>query len=357
MELVIKLIFVISLIVWGYFRGSRNYKAHIKQLDFEEQQVKDILIFATKYPDQSSSLPLDPILVAGSAVISVDHFRYFLSSLRKFVGGNYSVYEDLTLRARRQAIIRMKQQAQKYNTQMIFNVKYQTTPLSNQQQGEMPQVEVLAYGTAFIPNTGLVKDSIAHYEKIVIPEREQSNYQTFKNKYAQIALISTLLLAVYSVMESFLSVSERVLRYVNGAPWTVFWVLSCLVAILAWRRSSLGKDKLPLSDKIILSILFIPCMTLALYFIALRVNTITASPMKEEVYILQQDMTLKPKNSQLPIIHFDEQHEYWHAQKTGSEIKISLQRGLLFFYQYDAKPLVAKYDKFHEERRNKNKLK
>ena len=50
-------------------------------------------------------------LVSGSAVISVDYFKRILFSLRNIFGGNVKSYESLLERARREALLRMKELA------------------------------------------------------------------------------------------------------------------------------------------------------------------------------------------------------------------------------------------------------
>ncbi|MBH1971183.1 YbjQ family protein [Moraxellaceae bacterium AER2_44_116] len=349
MAAVIKLAIFLLFVVIGYFRGRHNERVHLRSLKEEELTVKNILVFATRYPQRIPNTRQDPMLVAGSAVIGSDYFRFLLGGLRKFVGGNYSVYEDLIHRGRRQAIVRMKQAAKAQNASMIFNVKFETTQISNPRQGEAPQVEVLAYGTAFVTAQDDVACSVAHYQPVIIPEVETKQFQTFKNRYAQISLGVTLLLAVYCISESVLANKIPLLRYVNGAPWRVFFCVASLLAITAIFRSK--RSNLPISDKVLLTVLFVPMMAAALYFIALRLNTLTASPLQDVSYVLQEDISLKPTKLLFPVIRFDDVNDdYWRAQKTGMVISVPLQKGILGFYQYDADALSKKYREFYQSR-------
>ena len=54
-------------------------------------------------------------------------------------------------RARREAIVRMKEQAAALNGRYIFNVKFSTANLRGQQNNQSGCVEVIAYGTALLP--------------------------------------------------------------------------------------------------------------------------------------------------------------------------------------------------------------
>jgi uncharacterized protein YbjQ (UPF0145 family) len=51
-------------------------------------------------------------------------------------------------RARREAILRMKDTARRRGAQMVFNVKIETVSISKGRRDAVGSVEVLAYGTA-----------------------------------------------------------------------------------------------------------------------------------------------------------------------------------------------------------------
>jgi uncharacterized protein YbjQ (UPF0145 family) len=88
-------------------------------------------------------------LVDGSVVISVDYFKHFVASLKNFFGGALNSYESLLDRARREAILRMKEKAP--NSDMIINLKLETSSIGKEggSSGKgVLTVEVLAYGTA-----------------------------------------------------------------------------------------------------------------------------------------------------------------------------------------------------------------
>jgi len=57
-------------------------------------------------------------------------------------------YESLIDRGRREAILRMKQEARKLNADYVFNIKMETSSISKGGGNSIGSVEVLAYGTA-----------------------------------------------------------------------------------------------------------------------------------------------------------------------------------------------------------------
>ena len=87
---------------------------------------------------------------SGNVVISVDYFKRFVAGLRNLVGGRITTYETLLDRARREAILRMKEQAHGLGGYIVFNVKLETASISKGRKNTVGSVEVLAYGTAFV---------------------------------------------------------------------------------------------------------------------------------------------------------------------------------------------------------------
>ena len=77
-------------------------------------------------------------------VISHDYFKYIIAQIQNFFGGRLTTYESVVDRARREAIVRLKQQAENIGAKHIMGLRLSTTELG--MQGGM--VEVFAYGTA-----------------------------------------------------------------------------------------------------------------------------------------------------------------------------------------------------------------
>lgn len=86
-------------------------------------------------------------LVTGHVVVSIDRFKRLLASLRNIFGGRVRSYESLVDRARREAVLRMKESCP--DADLIVNLRIETSNISqtNHDRGT-GAVEVLAYGTA-----------------------------------------------------------------------------------------------------------------------------------------------------------------------------------------------------------------
>lgn len=143
------LVIFITLLAMGYGFGRFAEKKHFNSIIKREIELLDIPAMATKKVDASLN-PKETLLVMGSVVVSVDYFKRFIAGLRGLIGGRVTSYESLLDRARREAVLRMKEQASKLGASMIFNVKLETSSISQGRRNTIGSVEVLAYGTAFI---------------------------------------------------------------------------------------------------------------------------------------------------------------------------------------------------------------
>ncbi|HID69917.1 MAG TPA: YbjQ family protein [Desulfobacterales bacterium] len=141
------------LIMLGYVTGSIAEKRHYASIkEREEEMVKlPVVSIRNVYPDSDI---LDSGLVMGSAVISIDYFKRFLAILRNLFGGRVRSYESLVDRARREAILRMKEKARRNNADIIINFRLETSAIgkSANRKRQIGSVEALAYGTAISLN-------------------------------------------------------------------------------------------------------------------------------------------------------------------------------------------------------------
>lgn len=143
-------IIFLVLLALGYFVGRWKERAHFKSIREREAQYADVLAFAVRFPPDVVT-PQDCRLVAGSVVISSDYFKQFVAGLRTLIGGRLSSYESLLDRARREATLRMKEEARRFGSKLVINVKVESTTVSGGARKGLPAMEVIAYGTALKP--------------------------------------------------------------------------------------------------------------------------------------------------------------------------------------------------------------
>lgn len=139
------LIILGTLITLGYVFGKWAEKSHYKSIIAREKKYAKLPTTSTKKPIGNQTV-LTAELVCGSVVISVDYFKRTLAVLRNFFGGPVQSYETLVDRARREAVLRMKESCPKAD--QIINLRIETSSISKGGKNKIGSVEVLAYGTA-----------------------------------------------------------------------------------------------------------------------------------------------------------------------------------------------------------------
>ena len=135
--------FIVLLLV-GLIFGKINEMNHFRRLERDEAALAHIDIYNIKRPPEA--LQQGGALVNGNVVIAVDYFKVIASTLKMIIGGRLNSYQSLLTRARREAIIRMKKEADKLGADAIYNARIEFSNVGQQPSGG--GVELLAYGTA-----------------------------------------------------------------------------------------------------------------------------------------------------------------------------------------------------------------
>ena len=139
------------LLVMGFVVGGSIERYHYASIREREKQLADILLVPGKQPPEGLG-ECRIAFVCGSAVIGMDYFKMTLAAFVNFLGGRIGAYETLVERARREAILRMKEDARHEKGRYICNIKFSTANVMGQQAKKAGCVEVIAYGTAIIPH-------------------------------------------------------------------------------------------------------------------------------------------------------------------------------------------------------------
>ncbi|MDQ8209427.1 heavy metal-binding domain-containing protein [Coraliomargarita sp. SDUM461003] len=137
----------VFLAVFGLVVGSILERRHFASIRQRELQHARLPIFPTRSADADRTV-VDGHLVVASVVVSLDYFKKILASLRNIFGGNVRSYESLLDRAKREAILRLKEQVP--DCDAIINLRLETSNLANvhSRKKGIGGVEVIAYGTA-----------------------------------------------------------------------------------------------------------------------------------------------------------------------------------------------------------------
>lgn len=133
------------LIAVGFIVGGLLEKRHYASIEKREAYTMRLpaITMAEGFEDRQARKVK---LVSGAAVISTDYFKTFAAGIMNFFGGNLSSYESLLDRARREALLRMKNQA--VGATVIVGTRFETAMTEGKSGRGVIKAAVFAYGTA-----------------------------------------------------------------------------------------------------------------------------------------------------------------------------------------------------------------
>jgi uncharacterized protein YbjQ (UPF0145 family) len=126
----------------GWLIATWFERRHLKSMSLREIPLQDITINTLKHTPACE--PEACTLLIGSVVVAHDYFRTLIIMLRRLIGGNISPFERLVQRGRREALIRLKEEAGTRGINKIINVRFATSAISGK---FLHAVELVAYGT------------------------------------------------------------------------------------------------------------------------------------------------------------------------------------------------------------------
>jgi uncharacterized protein YbjQ (UPF0145 family) len=146
-DLIVNVVVPAFLLVLGYGVGQMIEKRHYSSIRSRERELTHVVALTTRYVPEGVACERF-VLVSGAVVVSSDYFKTFVAGFRNLFGGRFRGYESLLDRARREALLRLKEQAQAQGSGLVIGVRYETSRISGR---GIPSMEVMAYGTALFP--------------------------------------------------------------------------------------------------------------------------------------------------------------------------------------------------------------
>jgi len=140
------IIFFFCLLLGAVFGSIAEWR-HFKSIERRESDYADIMIYNVKLiPDQAGAV--EQPFVSGFVVISHDYLKSFFALIRRIFGGRIKSYETLVKRSKREAVLRLKEEARAQGATAVYNVRIDTSSVSKGQAKMVVTVEAFAYGTA-----------------------------------------------------------------------------------------------------------------------------------------------------------------------------------------------------------------
>lgn len=147
--LVFSVAITLGFILLGYFVGRSRERRHLEDLDRREAAAAGVTVVDVKQVPPGFSVG-DGRLVMGEVVIATDYFKSVMAMLRNIVGGEVKTYQTLLSRARREAKLRMIEEAQALGADLILNVRFEWSDVGPR----IASTEIFCYGTAITPVDG-----------------------------------------------------------------------------------------------------------------------------------------------------------------------------------------------------------
>ena len=124
----------------SYVVGLIIDKRHYKSIRSRESALVECPLTSLDCNFTPKSKDFTSKLVCGSVVIGSGYFKSFVAGLKNFFGGSITSYESLLDRARREATLRMRENAK--GCDGIMNIRIETSGVAK------GVIEIVAYATA-----------------------------------------------------------------------------------------------------------------------------------------------------------------------------------------------------------------
>lgn len=147
-DVIIGLVLTVLFLIGGLLFGKRSDRKHLEAIAAREEKYRGIRLDNRKRVESPETVEMS-VVVMGQYVSASDYFKAFATKLRSFVGGEMGSLMILMNRARREALLRMIEQAHEQGATEVWNIRFETSNISQMagRQGAA-QVELVAYGTA-----------------------------------------------------------------------------------------------------------------------------------------------------------------------------------------------------------------
>ncbi len=140
------LIFIILILLWLFF-WKRAEKKHYASIVEREETYKNIVVLSDKDLKSLQHPQSEWMLIVEGTVVSIDAFKKLMASFVNIFGGRMKAYESLVDRARREAVLKVKQRAGNAGCNVIVNLRLETSSISKSTKNTVWAVEAIAYAT------------------------------------------------------------------------------------------------------------------------------------------------------------------------------------------------------------------
>ncbi len=140
----------LALVLLGLAAGRAAERRHLRSLERRERELSGMLLSNVKTFPGGSDPQRQGALVMAEVVIATDYLKSLLAKIRKLLGGELKSYRSLMMRARREAMLRMMEQARRLGYNAICNVRLNPADIGGVvRRGGAVTVAICVTGTAY----------------------------------------------------------------------------------------------------------------------------------------------------------------------------------------------------------------
>ena len=119
----------------GWLVGHLSETKHERSLAAREEALKDVETTDLRNPPGFAGAEGPCSLVSGEAVVASDTFKTWVFGLKNIVGGESKTFTRLFDRARREALLRMKERARELGCNAVCNVRFDSADIGGNAAG------------------------------------------------------------------------------------------------------------------------------------------------------------------------------------------------------------------------------
>jgi uncharacterized protein YbjQ (UPF0145 family) len=140
-EFIVYVVVPLVVLIVGATIGAFQEKRHLASLEDREPAVAGIPVTDLR-STPPGMIAVSGELVMGQVVLGSDRGKQVVAQLRSLLGGEVRSFQKILVRARREARLRMLEEARRIGADCVINVRFETSEITNLAS------EVLCYGTA-----------------------------------------------------------------------------------------------------------------------------------------------------------------------------------------------------------------
>jgi uncharacterized protein YbjQ (UPF0145 family) len=145
------LLFPLVLLLGAGFAGRLLSRRHFAAMARREAALSGLRV-STLSGFPGGAGPKAPKMIVANVCYSLDYFLSWISGLRKLFGGEMKAYRRLAERARREALLRLLEEAKREGYDGVCNVRFELADIGyNPNSGKrgVVRIEIIASATAY----------------------------------------------------------------------------------------------------------------------------------------------------------------------------------------------------------------